>query len=658
MKSKTSFFNKGIFFHDLKGFSWISIAYFTTLFLTVPLKILMNYNIETALDKDYLLKGIFTFRDEFQIFLILIVPVLTAIFLFRYLHTKKAGDLFHCLPIKREKMYDHHVLMGICILMLPLVVIGIISVILNYTLDLSKFYTIKDVLKWLGLTSLMNITMFISSVFVAMNTGIATAQGILTYIFLFLPVGITGLLVTNLESFIYGMSSNYYLSQNIELLSPLVRISDLRNTLAYNTGRPITTNEVMIYIVFCFILYFISKYLYKIRNVETYSKAVVFSKLEPVFKYGVTLCTMLVAGIYFRETNGNIGWILFGYFIGSLIGYFIAQMILKKSIYVFKDIKGYILYMCIMVVVLLGVKLDVIGYEKYTPSVESIKSVYFGQGFYDYNEEYDEKAKERKKLYFEKENIEKIIKLQKEIIKNRPSKENTYEASMSFVYELENGKKIARNYVIPRGDYKAYLKPIYESMEHKKINYDLLHVNSSKTSKITIFPNEVSNKRLNLILPDEINTALSLLKEDIENKSYEEMIDTTGYSSDVEIMLYDKKESVHVNIDKTYPKFEAWLKEKGYLKNARMMPEDIKYVAVEERENSNSYDIDENKSDKRLEITDKNQIEFLLRNYSRGNEKDGKYILCFYLENGNKLDVFMDNNRIPEFINQYFLRSN
>ena len=44
MKSKTSFFNRGVLLNDFKRFAWIGAGYLLVLLLSVPLKVFMLYS--------------------------------------------------------------------------------------------------------------------------------------------------------------------------------------------------------------------------------------------------------------------------------------------------------------------------------------------------------------------------------------------------------------------------------------------------------------------------------------------------------------------------------------------------------------------------------------------------------------------------------------
>lgn len=112
MKSKISFLNKGIFINDIKRFGWIGVVHTLVLFFFVPLQILMNYDSIKNFNGYNPITNIFHFRYEIHPILMVIVPTLTGIFLFLYIYSKKSVDLFHTLPVKRESLYNSHILKG------------------------------------------------------------------------------------------------------------------------------------------------------------------------------------------------------------------------------------------------------------------------------------------------------------------------------------------------------------------------------------------------------------------------------------------------------------------------------------------------------------------------------------------------------------------
>lgn len=675
MRLKTSFFNKGILLDDLKKFGWIGVMYAMALFFVVPLNILMIMSKEEISGYGYeVIKNLFLLKNsEAQGFLMLIFPVLLGIFLFRYIQTKSSTDMMHSFPIKRTVMYKTHIFVGILMIVIPVIIIAIISSILNNVFNLSDYYNTIDIFKWMGFTILIDIVAFMSCVLVGMITGISVVQGVLTYILMFLPAGLIVLVTYNIKTFLYGYTNNI---ENLsEKLSPIIRAMN-----GYYQTMSIT--EVSIYILICIILYFLSQYLYNRRKLEGAGQAIAFSTLQMVFKYGVTLCMMMFGGFYFYQTQGrgSIGWIIFGYISGTIIGYFAAEMLLRKSIWVFRNIKGLGIYIAVMILLILGMQFDVTGYEKRMPDINNVEKVYFSGDFYSYNSE-----KYKNYIYSDKNNIKNIYALHNQIIKDKKlNKFSTGKSSRSvvFVYQLKNGKKLSREYTIDNQRYDSFFKPIRESLEDKKMTNEVLNITPMDVEKIIISPNSL-NRQAVILKPSDIKEAIEVLSQDVKDETYDNMKDRRVPWANIEIMISDNKikkyprimsedpnnknTSLNMSFKKYYSHFEEWLKQKGYLENARLMPGDVAYAVVEKaQKNQDSNDkMDDginlnNKNVKRLEIRDKAQIEVCLRNYSFENsesedDKGQRYIIGFYSKDKTFTEYgSFEEENLPDFIKDYF----
>jgi ABC-2 type transport system permease protein len=386
---------------------------------------------------------------------------------------------------------------------------------------------------------------------------------------------------------------------------------------------------------------------------------------------------MLIGGLYFQQT-GKIRWMYFGFFVGSIIGYFVAEMIVKKSFKVFKNIKGYAIYAIVMIIVIQGINFDVIGYEKKLPDVSQIESVYFSEYGYDLNQ-----VKYNKFVYYDKNNLQTIHDLHKQIIEEKS--QNKYGNRNQFRdiilrYKLKDGSTVARGYVLPIDNYSKYIKPIHESQEYKKMIYDVLNINPLDIEKITISSSTKINKQLVIIKPEDIKEAVEVLKQDVSNEKYEEMIAGNVPWGSIDFMVADNKlekypiltdrrirgyedKQAHMFWQKSYKLFEEWLNKKGYLDNSRVLPKDISYAVVEKIENQQRLEDKMNNDTlfnddkvKKLNITDKNQIEACLLNYKYVGKVSGdKYIIGFYGTDKRNLEyVSFDDKNSPDFIKNYF----
>ncbi|WP_026477841.1 DUF6449 domain-containing protein [Alkaliphilus transvaalensis] len=672
MQLKTSLLNKGILKNSFKRFYWMGVLYFIALFLLFPLSILLRLPVIIRGDRFYDIEGLFNFRTgPFQHFLIYIVPVLLAILLFNYLQNKSANDMIHSLPIKRSSLYANHVLLGLLLLTIPVILTALICWALK-VIYLTPYAIELNIGVWAGTTILMNSLIFLSTVFAGVVTGVSIAQGVLTYIVLLLPTGLLMLVTSNLETLLFGFRSGFYNRDSIIRLSPLIKIAELYR-------HPLTLKNVIGYIIFSVAIYFLGQYLYNKRKLERGSQVIVFRTLNHLFKYGVTFSFMVLFGVYIYNVHGGKGWMLLGYLAASLFGYIVAEAIIQKSVRIFnkKTFRGYLTYFALMTIVLVTILFDFTGYTSRVPQLDEIEAVYFNNGFYAYHSgQYNNTL--NRQLYITPDNIEIIQGLHQKILKesNSWSNENVgyYNPDIieiSLVYHLQNGKKIARGYRIDQKNYEEYIKPLRESLEDKVMKYDVLSADTSKVEKLTFEKVGVSNNdRLTIVDPVEIQEAIEIIKQEIRNADYDDLYDMREPWAYLDLMLEDDQysNSYRRNINflrapwhKNFEKFEAWLQEKGYLERARVMPEEISYVLVEEIESGedfhNIYTVEFIETDKSLKVIDKEEIEEILLSYYtpwRNNRSNG-YTVRFVNER-NEVSFFgtYDTDNAPSFIKNYF----
>ncbi|WP_409973709.1 DUF6449 domain-containing protein [Bacillus sp. Bva_UNVM-123] len=555
MHSKISLVNKEIGKIIFRSVGWISIIYFLGLFLVFPLEILRSTSEE---HREYMWReNLFQFNFDFQFILSISIPVLMAIFLFRFLHVKSYSDLIHSLPVKRESVFHQYTLIGLVLLITPILANALIIIALYKPLNLADFFTVGDIFQWLMTTILFNILIFFAGVFVGMLCGISAAQGVLTYIALLLPSGMLVLLIYNLPYYLYGFPEQYFMQRKVEVFSPLVRFY-------FIAERPLELVEIIVYVLLLIALYGLSLFLYKNRKLEAVSQALVFPVLKPFFKYGTTFCTMLLGGMYFGQMERNTAWVIVGYLFGAVIGYFIAEMVLQKSWRIIIHIKGLLVYSGIIAVLAFLFQVDFTYYEKTVPPLNEIERVHLSSNYYFYNDN------ENSFFLKEVENIELISRLQKEIIANKnsnkrsPNNENAF-----FVYELKNGKKIVRNYLIDKKDYAHFYKFIHESDEFKQTTNPVLQVKADQIEKMTIHPNGPIYKRTVIIDPNDLQEAVSILQDEVYSATYEDTQDERDSYSNIVIVQKNKK-NFSLDWRVSYKKFESWLTKKGLLDDARI----------------------------------------------------------------------------------------
>lgn len=648
MQSKISLINQEVWKTIIRSVGWIAIIHFICLFFSVPLEILMTSSEENRNYFRY--ENLFQYNFDLQFIITIAIPVLMAIFLFRFLQVKSYSDFIHSLPMKREKIFHQYALTGLVLLIIPVVLNTFILLLLYKPLNLDSFFAISDIYNWLCITVLYNVLFYLAGVFVGMLTGISAVQGVLTYIALLLPSGLSVLLIHNLPFYLYGFPEQFYMQSKVEAFSPLV-------TFFLITHRKLKIIEVVFYLLLIIAFYGLSLSFYKMRKLEAVSQALVFPVLKPFFKYGVTFCTMLLGGMYFGVMERGTAWVIAGYIFGAVIGYIIAEMVLQKAWRIIIHMRGLFIYSGVIAVLALLFQIDFTYYEKTVPAANEIERVHLSSHYYLYN------GSENSFYLKDIENIDLTTRLHKEIIANKNNNgRNPYLDRAFFVYELKNGKKLVRDYLIDKKEYAHFYKFIHESDEFKRVTNSILQVKANDVEKISIHPYGPIYKKAVIVKPADIQEAISILQDEIYSATYEETQDERQPYSNIEIFLTNKK-NVSLDWRISYKKFEAWLEKKGLIDDARVNVNDISYAFIVQREDLEidllrGYSYDElfrqmQSHSKSIKITDKEKLKVCLENSS--GSIDGLYVIGFYYKGDRSVDIKSFNvSYIPEFVREAF----
>lgn len=651
MPSRMSLFNKEMILQVGRNVGWISVIYFLGLLFALPIRMMMIYS-----EEEYRafgpVDGMFHFDFELQVILYLTVPVLLAVFLYRFLHVKQAADLIHSLPVKRAKIFHFYTLTGFVYLILPVLFISFITIFVHRIYDLNLQFQLVDIAVWTGTVILFNTVFYMAGVFVAMVTGISVVHGVLTYVLLLFPAGFTILIIYNLGMILYGFPTNYYQVINIEKITPVTHLTWLNS-------EGLSKQAIGIYLSISVVLYVLSLIIYKKRKIESASEAIAFSSLKAFFKYGVTFCSMLLGGMYFNSAQNQEGWMVFGYVVGAILGYFIAEMILQKTWRVFKKIKGLALFAGAMIILLLIIQ-SYTPYERKVPAASEIKSVLMTNMIYSSAD--DQYAP---KPLLEPENIENVINLHNKIIKNEKTNELNMNMNESnfFIYELENGKKIVRQYEIDPEDYQAELAAIRNSLEYKHATNQLFNVKASKVGVFRISDGSIMNKSVTISDPLKIEEAFALLKQEIEDEKYEWEPRLRGNQSQIEIIVGPNK-FYNAELKPTYKKLIQWLSDNELLEQAMVTSEDLDYIVVtNETFTEEDLKLDPERevmerilSDKNaLKITNHSQLKTAMENAGYAWFGEEPYVAVFVYKNANYRELRSFSGKYaPEFVVEHF----
>ena len=662
-------FHAGLMKSSLKRFAWMGGAYLVILVLLLPVRVMMT--LPGVSEPGFHLNTftrLYTFGGEpFQLILMMGIPAVVGILVFHYLNHGAAADFLHSLPVKRTTFFCTHLTVGLLLLMVPVVLTGLLSILFIVFSQLSAWLSVGDILTWGGTTMLMNLVIYLFTVLVGMFTGVTAVQGAFTYILLFLPVGLWMLATYNLEALVFGFSSRH-LSMNsllsLDTVSPLVRIAQL----PYDALR---TGEAVGYLVASLLFGLGAWKLYQMRRMERNRQTVVFRGLRYFFLFGITLCVMLVGGMYIYMLNSSTSKLIVAYVVFSLLGYTIAQAVLQKSLRIF-NLSHYRAYIACLVLIFLligGITTDILGYEKRVPDLADVEGAYVGHFPYIWVNNNLEEG-----LYRAPENIALVLELHQAVLEQEAGRGNHQRnyRNLPITYQLQGGGRMFREYSVDEERYAVYLEALKESEESKRMEFPLLSLHQEDVFQIILRSGEIE-KRAFIHEPEEIRELLNLLKQEILEADFkalygwERSLGTIHVRVNSEVLEQMERrttsvygEEVSVTRRQSFQRVEEWLKQKGYYEQATVTAADIHEIAVQKVKSPEEFDIVERnwlvRQSDSLITEDPEHINESLALYSpswRYPDQFPLYMVGYYDEMGRQL--FMgrfEPDALPGFIIQ------
>lgn len=387
--------------------------------------------------------------------------VLAAMAVFGYLYSTRSACMMHALPLRRESLFTTQYLAGLSFLLLPLAAVGVIT--LAAEMILIPTYDWAATIPTLGVFLLVQggvcLFFFSFASFCAMFTGHILALPAF-YLILNALVYVIYYLVTMLmRQFFYGYSTGYdnfwvtcctpvyILSEACRWqMAPIETTDVLVNTSRWHLGSP-TIVAVYAGVGVLFALAALS--VYRRRHVESAGDVVSVKLVRPVFKYGVALCAGLCLGVFtanfFNWRNDPPTGLIACVLIWTAVGYFIAEMLLKKSFRVWKAWKGGVAAVAVMALLCAACVYDLFGVETRVPSVDSVEKVYF---YGDIGYPYDDG-----RLRFDNTSDPRLIEMVTQLHQNAVEEKGRAQQVggddyiyFTIVYTLKNGSTLSRQY--------------------------------------------------------------------------------------------------------------------------------------------------------------------------------------------------------------------
>ncbi|MCA0972452.1 ABC transporter permease [Halobacillus litoralis] len=665
MPSKTSWFKKELFKQDFRNVGWIGIIYFVGLFFIIPMSLIMDLDeVRRGLEYEH---GLFSvlFAFYLQTILAIVASLFMSIFLMRYMHVRSSSDFIHSLPIKREKLFTYRLLSGIVLLLTPIFLITLIMLIFHWSMDVSYYYDLADIGQWTLFMVALTLLVFMSGIFVGSVTGLSAVQGVLTIILLLLPMGLFTIITFNVSLFTTGLGPDLWDGRNFYYLSPITDTLSFNGYSGSEEPLPAEYMHQLVYLIISVVFYFLARFSYKRRALETTSQAISVYWLKPIFLLCTMLCFSLTFGWAFASEQ-SYAWLVAGYVIGGIIGFVLPAMLLEKTWRIFnlrqlKKIGVYGVGVGLLIVLL---PLLWKPYETYIPEVEEVESVFYGTSHHDYR---NYKRSDRDALMTSSESIQATQELQEALINQEQG--FVPDGYPRFIhYNLKNGKEVTRQYYVEEDKIKEEMAALVETRDYKELAYPITSLQAEEVRTLEIAPEFFGySTRAKLNDTEEIEGLLEAMRTDLFSLSYEDLNTNDGAPSHVQIDPLQPRQMLNydlnynLSIDQSYTNTIDWLKEIGQYDEALLQTEEIDRVEFYRWDTDFDHSNDMWEAIKGKEglnpftITDPEEIHETIGLESTWEDRD--YLMVIFPENDEEYTEYTQSasrDDVPAFVAEHF----
>lgn len=482
MRSGTSFFNKELYRKTVNRF-WPLWAINLVIWLFVlPLNGLTNLRVEPERFLRYFSRDVGETVEGFGLWFALFMGLFVAMAVCSHMYNNRSANFMGALPVRREGQFISTYLAGLTILVGPNLLVAVLTLLVEVAGGAVEWVPL---LYWLLAMFVVEFFFYSFAVCLGQFTGHILALPVYYAIFNAIVIVAYWLLDWVLGEFYFGF---VVLSVGLDIAQLFTPVAAL-NSVSFNWDlfsevplKYVYSLEGEFYLVFyavaALVLAGCALLLYRRRHLETAGDAVAVRAMRPVFKYGVAACSGMCLGYVTSQMLGlsSLG-LMIAIVVWGLIGYFAAQMILDKTVRVFKKWKGAAAVTLAFLLLFAAVGFDLFGYETRVPDAQDVESVQlYGLGGV-YN---DSGSRLSGEIFFAPEIIEDAIALHRAITEFGPDGEDdgdpdtTTYLEFRVDYNLKSGGVIRRYYSVPAGErLKELGQTIWEHYEVRWKTYSL-----------------------------------------------------------------------------------------------------------------------------------------------------------------------------------------
>lgn len=448
MKSRTFCCNGAILKKDFLRGAPLWGVYLLVWLAAIPMTLLSQRGWRNAAEMQYLVLEAAVVSSH-------VVPFFyglgAACLLFSYLYRSRNANFFAALPLRRESLFATKYLTGLLYLLLPNLAVAVVTVLLGAALGVNLT---AQVLAWFAMSALGYVFYFSFAVLCAMAVGHLAALPLLYGVLNFTAIVVETIVRELLRLFVYG----WYSTGNVlTFLSPLwycmggahgpSAVADYNGAAemigCYLTGWKLVLILAAVGAAFALLAF----WMYRKRRMESAGDVIAVRHLKPVFLYCFTAGCSLVFGwllsamIIDNRRGSHFLLVLICLLAGAVLGYFGGEMLLHKSLRVFRkrNWANCAVACAVIAAVLCCCRFDVFGYSSYVPEAEEVEAVSL-----DYGEAYSEDPRF----------VARAAAFHQAILEQRSQTEQLLQSesrgrTVYLRYRLRNGRLVGRRYTLP-----------------------------------------------------------------------------------------------------------------------------------------------------------------------------------------------------------------
>lgn len=390
MRSKTSFFNKSLFFKTVTRFWPIWFFYLAVWFVAMPL--VLNASMSWSISAVSIQSAVLSIAHTGGLIVGGIFAVFAAMAVWSFMYSARSMSGTACLPIRREGVFLSVTLAGL----LPMLAVNVLIFLLCIGVQaLRGFVDVGLLAQWLAIVSMQLVFFYGFSVFCAQLTGSILVLPVVYAVLNFTAFVVESLVQQLFNIFIYGANVGgdglvlsflsppieMFLRTNVQGVTAYNQVKGYYETVSYYFSG---WGTLAIYAVVGIALAVCALLLYKRRRMESAGDVVAVRVLKPVFKYCMTFgCAVCIGYLLYAvcqidsgTSGGQVPVLLLFMLIGAFIGYFASEMLIRKSFRVWRGHwLGIGVSALVIVSLMLAAEFDLFGYERRIPDVSNVESV-------------------------------------------------------------------------------------------------------------------------------------------------------------------------------------------------------------------------------------------------------------------------------------------